>query len=225
MRHLKSIEHRNRSYFIRIQIAVVCSLLLFVLLFRYWPDSWNNDGTLFDRFAEQELITPEMIIASQQVSVERVAPPVPRPVETLPDGEVVDMSYNLDVDATGLDYSLPYPEPVEEDHLVELPDRPPNVRRIVEPVMPSQARRENIRVEIEILFTVSAEGVVEEVMVVAIRKFNRQTGQFEDVDETGYGFREMTLHAARQWLFQPAQHEGKPVRSQTRQQFTFGNGS
>lgn len=223
MSNLEPIEQRNRSYFIRIQTAIICSLLLFILLFRYWPGSWSNDKTLPNRFTGEVVITPEMIIASEQVTVEHIPPPVPRPENTLQEEEVRDMTYDLELDVSGgLEEPLSYFEPDDDNHVVEQPDQPPSVRRIVEPVMPPEARSEGIRVELEVLFTVSVEGMVEEATVTSLRLYNRHTGQFELVEETGYGFREIALRAARQWLFHPAQHEGEPVRSQTRHQFTFG---
>lgn len=227
MRHFHSIDQRNRVYFLRIQLAIICSLLLFILLFRFWPKSDNGEATLDDRFSEQQITGPELIMTSPEMTVERIAPPVPRPEVTVPDDEVVDMEYDLDLGDLSSDEMMgPIANGEEsEPEVVEQPDRPPRVRRIVEPVMPSRARRDGVRAEIVVLFVVSSEGKVVETAIDEIRIFNEEKGVFETVSETDYGFREITLRAARQWLFHPAEQRGEQVRARTRHQFTFGSGS
>ncbi len=224
VRFFHSIYQRNRAYFFRFQMALVCSLLLFILLFRYWPVYIDQDDYLNQRFDEEEAIGPEFIVTSPEFSVERIAPPVPRPDITVPDEEVVDMEYDLDVGEMGEGEGLaPFGAEEGEPEIVEQPDRRPSVRRIVEPVMPSQARRDGVRVEIVVLFVVSDEGEVIEASIDEMRMYNEQTGRFEVVSETGYGFREVTLRAASQWLFHAAEYDGDRVRARARHRFTFGN--
>lgn len=224
MRHVHVVDGKDSAYFNRIQIAVICSLLLFIALFRLWPDGSGVDRRLDGRFDEDPLFMPKFIETRQQPSVERSAPRVPRPAVVVPDEEVVDVEFDLEI--TGLDVDVeigPIPMPQGPGEVVAHPDRPPNVRRIVEPVTPQQARRDGIRVELVVRYVVSERGEVEEAEIDEIRIFNRETGLFEVVSDTGYGFREITLEAARQWLFTPAEHQGKPVRSTVRHRFTFGN--
>lgn len=225
-RNFHTINRRNRHYVIRMQVAVISAILLFILLFRFWPATSDPDRELTGDFSERELLDAEFIVTSQAVTVERSAPATPRVDETTPDEEIVDMEYDLelgDLTQNGGDPLSLFVDDRREPEVVENPDQPPRVRRIVEPVMPSQARQDGIRVEIEILFLVSAHGEVEEVSIAEIRMYNPASGRFEQVDATGYGFRDIVLRAARQWEFHPAEHEGETVRSRTHQQFRFGN--
>ncbi len=224
VRHLHDTDGRNNAYFYRIQIAVICCLLLFILLFRFWPVDTGGDRLLDGQFREDQILMPEFIQTRQQAAVERVAPIVPRPEITVPEEEVVDVEFDLEISGMESDPDFgPIPMPEGPGEIVDQPDRPPNVRRIVEPVTPPQARRDGVRVEIIVRYVVSETGEVEEAVIDEIRMFNRDTGRFETVSGTGYGFREITLVAARQWLFHPAVHEGRPVRSTARHRFTFGN--
>ena len=224
VRPLHSIERRNSAYFFRIQIAVICSLILFILLFRYWPAHIGNEELLNDRYFEEKLQAQEFIITHLPASVERIAPLIPRPDVTIPPDEVVDVEFDLEISGLAGDSDFgPFPVESGQPELVEIPDHPPSVRRIVEPVTPVQARRDGVRVEIEVLYVVSEKGEVEEVSIEVMRIFNRATGRFETVSETGYGFREITLRAAEQWLFHPATYQGRPVRSISRHRFTFGS--
>ncbi len=199
-------------------------MLLFILLFRFWPVTEDGKDDRIGTFSENRIYDRDLIIASRDVAVQRDSPPVPRPVETPPEDEVMDVEYDLDPEGWVADTDLgPIEEQEEDAEWVGQPDRPPRVRRIVEPVMPSEARSDGVRMEIVVKYIVSGDGEVEQVSIVEMRKFNPETGRFEPVEETGYGFREVTLRAARQWLFHPAEHQGRTVRSETRHRFTFGN--
>lgn len=224
MRHWDLIERRESAYFFRIQIAVICCLILFILLFRYWPVGDGENRLMIDSLNEDRILMPEFIETRQQPTVERVAPVVPRPEVTVPDEEIVDVEFDLEltVDDTGTDFG-PIPLPEGPGEIVEQPDRPPNVRRIVEPVTPEQARRDGVQVEVIVRYIVSENGEVEEAFIEEMRMYNRQTGRFETVTDTEYGFREITLRAAEQWLFHPAIYQDRPVRSTARHRFTFGN--
>ena len=72
-------------------------------------------------------------------------------------------------------------------------------------------------------YIVSQNGEVEEVFIEEMRLYNPETGEFESVSETQYGFREITLRAAEQWLFHPATYQGNRVRSVARHRFTYGS--
>ncbi|MEX0681315.1 MAG: hypothetical protein WD097_08030 [Balneolales bacterium] len=224
VKRFNSIENRYRHYFIRIQIAIICSISFFILLFRFWPEKVYDDHRLFLQFSGEQQLTPEMIVASRQPAVERLAPTVPRLI-TVPDDEVVDAEFNLEL--FGMSSEIqdlePFSENEGETELVENPDRPPNVRRIVEPVMPSEVRRNAVRIQIDVLFVVSAQGEVEEATIDEIRMYNPATRTFEIVADIGYGLKEATLNAAYQWLFYPARHQDQPVRSISRHRFTFGS--
>lgn len=224
MRQFHFTDGRDSDYFFRIQIAVICSLVLFNLLFRYLPAGIGEDRLLDGQFDEDQIIMPEFIQTRQQAMVERIAPHLPRPVVEVPADEVVDMEFDLDIRGTANDPGFePFPVDSGPGEIVESPDRPPNVRRIVEPVTPPGARRDGVRVEVFVHYVVSETGEVEEATIEEMRLYNRDTGRFEIVSETGYGFREITLRAAEQWMFHPAMYQGRPVRSTARHRFTFGN--
>lgn len=206
------------------QIALIGTLLIFNLLFRFWPVSYSEDGDLSGKFNERELAIQEFIITTRPSPIERPAPAVPRQAPSVPTEEIVDMEFDLEIEGLESDFGLaPFPMESRSTEIVENPDRPANVRRIVEPVMPPQARRDGVRIEIEVRYVVSERGDVEEVEIEMMRIYNRETGMFVPVKETGYGFREITLRAARQWVFQPAEYQGMPVRSVVRHRFTFGS--
>ncbi len=219
------MERRDSAYFFRIQIAVICCLILFIMLFRYWPVGDGDSRLAIDSFNEDRILMPEFIETRQQAAVERVAPLVPRPEVTVPDEEIMDVEFDLEISVVDMDTDFgPIPLPEGPGDIVEQPDRPPNVRRIVEPVTPAQARRDGVRVEVIVRYIVSENGEVEEATIEELRMYNRETGRFKTVSETGYGFREITLRAAEQWLFHPAVYQGRHVRSTARHRFTFGDG-
>ena len=223
VRQMQVTGGKDSAYYHRIQITVICCLLLFIVLFRFWPVGTEADRLLDGRFDEDPVIMLDFIETRQQAAVERLAPLVPRPELIVPEEEVVDVEFDLEITGVDADVELgPIPMPEGPGEIVENPDRPPNVRRIVEPVTPQQARRDGVRVEIVVRYVVSEQGEVEEAVIDEMRKYDRQTGRFEVVAEVGYGFREITLEAARQWLFHPAVHDGQPVRSTARHRFTFG---
>lgn len=218
------IEKRNSDYYLRMQIALVCALLLLIALFRFWPFNPANHDRILAYFDEERIPELEWIRAASEVVVERAMPPVPRTESTLPRDEVVDMVYDLELDMDlFMDWAPLAEKKLEEEEapFVANPQRGASVRRIVEPVMPADARRDGIRVRLLVQFLVDSEGRVEEVDVVRMEKYNIDNGRFEEVESTGYGFREVVLAAARQWLFHPARHEEANVRSAARHSFTF----
>lgn len=223
MRLIHFTDRRDQVYYFRIQIAVITSLIVFILLFRFWPNFEQSDQDLSERFSDEELINQDFVIAQQEVTVQRNAPPVPRPDVTVPDDEVVDVEYDLDLNGMDDGDLAPFAEDPGPAEIVGQPDQPPGVRRIVEPVTPSAARRDGLRVEVIVSYVVSETGEVEEAEIEDLRMFNEETGRYESVRETGYGFREITLRAARQWRFNPAMYQGEPVRSRTSHRFTFGS--
>jgi len=194
------------------------------MLFRFWPVGDGDSRLEIVSFDEDRIVMPEFIETRQQAAVERVAPIVPRPEVVVPEDEVVDVEFDLEISERDMDAGLgPIPMPEGPGDIVEHPDRPPNVRRIVEPVTPQQARRDGVRIEIIVRYVVSESGEVEEADIHEMRKFNSETGRFETVEDAGYGLWEITLQAAEQWLFHPAMHDGRPVRSVAMHRFTFGS--
>ena len=204
------------------QWAIAVTLVLFIALFRFWP---HPDNDVFDpegRFNEEPLSADEFIIAQLPASVQRVAPPAPRSDVPVPDDEVVDMEVDLELDCGGGGGDLErIALPGEDEIFVETPEYEPTVRRIVEPVTPVSARQDGIRMQILVRFLVGGDGRVIEAEIEQMLRYNEQSDSFEPVSETGYGFREITLRAARQWLFHPARHDGQQVRSYTTHRFTY----
>lgn len=204
------------------QWAIAATLVLFVALFRLWPLPADDAFDPVGRFNEEPVSASELIIAQLPASVQRVAPPVPRSEVPVPDEEVVDMEVDLELDFGGGGGDLErIALPGEGELFVEAPEYEPTVRRIVEPVTPTRAREDGVRMQIVVRLLVGGDGRVIEAEIQEMLRYNQQTGSFEPVTETGYGFRDITLRAARQWLFHPARHDGQQVRSYTTHRFTF----
>jgi protein TonB len=79
-------------------------------------------------------------------------------------------------------------------------------KRVDEPPYPPAARAANIEGVVVLVLTIDEEGHVVEAQVVK---------------EPGYGLGESAAKAARQWLYEPATVDGKPVRSKLTQVVRF----
>lgn len=214
---------REKEYRITFGFSLIASLIIFILLFNFWPII-DQEDPIFDDYATHDIDLDMIDITTQPIQSPPPPPspqvPIPRPndfiVEDMPDLE--DMS-----DATNPDFGeIELPEAEGDSYSVHNnPQRPPNVIRIVEPVVPGDARRANIRVEIMVTFVVNERGEVEEVSIAEIKLFDEED-EYRTVDVIGYGLIDATLHAAQKWRFRPAEDGGKNVRAITRHIFTYG---
>jgi len=213
---------------IRVQFAIVIAELLVLGLFVFWPGPENpgDDNNIIYREDELQLETP--VITKQTSS----PPPPPRPSlppEPVPNDEVIEeeieiTEFNLpDVLETS---ELEGPGMLDSnDSSLKIhsnPQLPPNIVKIVEPVMPEEAKRNNIKAEIWVEFLVDTEGEVEEATISEIKMYNKKTDKYETVKHIDYGLIEATIKAALQWKFRPAKDNGQKVRAYTKHVFTYG---
>ncbi|MDI6400913.1 hypothetical protein QLX67_02810 [Balneolaceae bacterium ANBcel3] len=204
------------------QIAVIGSLVVFILLFRLWPVSTSVYLDFDGNNHLMEDLDSRFLFTQQEPQVMRSAPPVPRPEAVHPDDEIVDEEFDLEADDfSWLEESATFESASGEGEIFNEPDRLPSVRRIVEPVMPSQARADELRAEVYVRFLVSDTGETEHVEIDEILVFHSESGTYIPTDDPGYNLTEVVLRAARQWQFQPAIHQGREVRSWARYRFTF----
>lgn len=191
-----------------------------ILLFKFGPES-SRGSIDFGNFSENNQITIDLIEITTQSSPPS-APPKPRvPVRTFIDPVVtetdIDVIYDVPIQ---LDSGIQRTEGQAVGVVVRSPQRPPRVQRIVEPISPDIS----IRVEIIAELTVGADGRVEEVQIISIRRRNQSTGIMESVSEIDDSYIQATREAAFQWLFRPASDQGQPVRSVSEHVFSFGRG-
>lgn len=207
-------------YYIRFKVSVITVLVFMILLFKFGPES-SRGSIDFGNFSENNQITIDLIEITTQSSPPS-APPKPRvPVRTFIDPVVtetdIDVIYDVPIQ---LDSGIQRTEGQAVGVVVRSPQRPPRVQRIVEPISPDIS----IRVEIIAELTVGADGRVEEVQIISIRRRNQSTGIMESVSEIDDSYIQATREAAFQWLFRPASDQGQPVRSVSEHVFSFGRG-
>lgn len=207
-------------YYIRFKVSVITVLFFMILLFKFGPES-SRGSIDFGNFSENNQITIDLIEITTQSSPPS-APPKPRvPVRTFIDPVVTETDINVIFDVPiQLDSGIQRTAGQAVGVVVRNPQRPPRVQRIVEPISPDIS----IRVEIIAELTVGADGRVEEVQIISIRRRNQSTGIMESVSEIDDSYIQATREAAFQWLFRPASDQGQPVRSVSEHVFSFGRG-
>ncbi len=223
MKLLDRNKDRETQYRHLMGITICLSLIISILLFRYLPDFAGSEIRVFqDVFTFEEVTVDEVAITRQG----EVVPPPPqpnRPPVPVPDDIIVTDEFDfeeLEIDFEPIEFGF---EADDDDlRFVENPQIPPNVSRIVEPVVPEEFRATGVRAQIVITFMVNQEGGVEEVSINELRIFNPETNTYEAVPFIGYGIEEATIRAAFRWRFRPAIHQGDRVSTITRHVFSFG---
>ncbi len=212
----------NRSlitYHNDILAALAFVLLIALLMFRFV--TWTPESEPLQAISFDDISIDEVSITRQQPSR---PPPPPRPSIQPPviGDDVLDDEpdwSNLQPDASRFE-SMPEGDFDGETGVVDQPDRPARVRRIVEAVTPDAARNLDYRVEIQVTLLVNAEGRVEEVSVSSIYTIDEE-GNRTRVESVEHGLIEETVRAASRWLFIPALHNGENVASWSTHRFTF----
>jgi len=105
-----------------------------------------------------------------------------------------DRSIPFDADSGVADLGPPNC-PVQSEHR----NRAPRPIYTPEPVYPEKARKEKIKGTVVLSLTVGADGLPHDIKVEK---------------PLGHGLDEKALEAVRQWRFQPALKDGKPVETQ-----------
>jgi len=208
------LNYRNQVF-----LALVCSLVLFHIVFRVL--NWYPESDILDAREWEEVYLDEVSMTQQPDAV----PPPPRPRITPPEISETVIEEEPDWDEFDLDTGLIDTDGIAagnagETAIVDNPDRPARVRRIVEAVTPQQARNLDYKVEVTVTLLVMPNGRVDEVFISSIVKI-KEDGTRTEVNSMDYGIIEESMRAASGWLFVPAQHNGQPVASYSRHRFTF----
>lgn len=205
-------------------VGIIVSQIILLMVFRLWPET-KKEPAVFQTF-ENEAISVEEMVVTKQASAP-AAPPRPQTPIPVPNDEVIEDIIEfpefedfLSEDPLGIELSTG--QRGEEGKISGNPDRPPRIRRIVEPVIPDAAKNAGIKAMIVVNFTVSEEGKVLEAYVSEIRLFDDKGEKYEVVDDIGYGLLEATLEAAYKWQFLPAEEHDEKVGAYTQDIFSFG---
>lgn len=220
----KNTDRGESQYRNRMLVCVIAAELIALAFFNFWPVPESTKDVNQDNFSEDVLAIEDIVRteqATQPASPPRPQIPIPEPTDEIIEDEIEEIA-DLNIVESSDTLSLARGDEGESDEPVSDPQSPPNVIRIVEPTVPDEAKRANIKAEIWVNFLVDKEGRVEEATISQIKLYDRNTGEVRDVESIGYGLTAATLNAALQWRFRPATKGGEPVRAYTRQIFTFG---
>ena len=218
----------NLAYRIRFQVAIIIVQVL-MLLFVYWqPSSWGDES---ERYF-QNIIASDSRVVLEDVAITRQATapaalPKPEILPTEPSDEIIETE-PLDVEPY-MDMELPEAETVTtgamaggNEGIVSNPEIPPQVRKIVEPVVPKAARKAGIKAEVRVSFLVGTDGKVQDVSISSVKVFDPNSKRMVPQEMVGYGLIEATLIAASKWRFRPAENGGNSVPTYTEHIFTYG---
>ncbi len=205
--------------------SVIVAQLIIISVFRLWPEM-EYERPVFDSFEKEAIIVEEMIVTRQANAP--ASPPKPQVPIPVPNDEVIEEDIleftELDdlLNTDPLSESITTGQRGDEELISGNPDRPPRVVKIVEPVIPDEAKRAEIKAVIAVNFTVLSDGTVKEAYIAEIRLYDQNGEDYNVVGDIGYGLLEATLEAAYQWRFRPATDDGEKVGAYTQDVFTFG---
>tara|TARA_R110002073_G_scaffold38146_4_gene109661 strand:+ start:3262 stop:3942 length:681 start_codon:yes stop_codon:yes gene_type:complete len=216
--------YNNTEYRHRIMISIIISQLILISMFRFWPGFDEDKDVVFYNDPTQEIFI-EQSIATKQETVP-ASPPKPQIPVPVPNDEVIEEEIEL------LDFEdmLSFEELGEgevgqtgdSNEPVASPQKSPTPLRIIEPATPEAAKEADLIAEVYVTFLVDKKGLVEEIFISSIRKYENNKRDYEVVQDIGYGILEVSLSAAKKWKFNPAMDNGKPVKAYTTQVFSFG---
>ncbi|MBO6524132.1 MAG: hypothetical protein JJ971_09910 [Balneolaceae bacterium] len=205
--------------------SIIVAQLILISVFKFWPEI-EYERPVFDRFEEEAIIVEEMIITRQAnapASPPKPQVPIPVPNDNIIEEEILEFPEMDDLLNTDpLSESITTGQRGNEERISGNPDRPPRVVKIVEPVIPDEAKRADIKAIVAVNFTVFSDGTVKEAYIAEIRLYEKNGEDYKIVSDIGYGLLEATLEAAYQWRFRPATDEGGNVGAYTQDVFTFG---
>ena len=207
----------------RVQLAVIAAQVIAILFFTLWPEPEPPVYTDFD--SSDVAIAIDEVVITRHVNTPPPPPkprvPVPIPSDEIIEDEIIELD---EMDFNDLpDFMEVDVESENFQAVTDNPDRPPYVVKIVEPIVPEEARKSKLKAEILVTFLVDAAGKVEEVSIAEIKMFDTQAKEYKVVRSVPYGLVGATMNAAAKWRFIPAKHEGEKVRSYTRHVFMFGS--
>ncbi len=211
------------GYVIRIQYALIASLLLALALVNLWPTTAPTHTDITYRARGQETIAIEEIVQTRHRK-EKPPPPPPLIPVIVSDQEIID-----DVELDIQDDFLALSDDEEEGDELPEGDRTssapslmePRPVRIVEPEYTRDAKRRNIRAEVVVEVLVDERGRVAAAEVIDRYLLGKDEAK-EEVGRIGYGLEESAIDAAQRCMFRPARLDGVAVRSYARIIFSFG---
>ena len=224
----KIISTEDLHYRIRLQVSIIITELLLLSVIFFWPtpnSERNNEEIVY---SEEELNLEPPNITQQTTS----PPPPPQP--SLPPEPVPDDVIDEEIEIEEMNLpdvlepsELKGPGIIDSDddnlQIVSNPQMPPSVVKIVEPVVPEEAKKAGIKAEIWVNFLVNKDGNVEEATISEIKVYDKSKDKYVTVQSIGYGLVESTLKAALQWRFRSAKDQGEEVTAYTKHIFTYGN--
>lgn len=211
-------------YHHRVMASMIVAQLIIISVFKFWPQS-IIEPVSFESFDKKAIIVEEMVITKQANAP--ASPPKPQVPIPVPNDKVIDeiiefpeLDILLNTDPLSIENSTG--QTGTDEKISGNPDRSPRVIKIVEPVVPEEAKRAGIKAIIKVNFTVLSDGSVKEAYIAEINLYKENGKDFEVVNDIGYGLLEATIEAAFQWKFRPASERGENVGAYTQDIFTFG---
>ncbi|MDX1619092.1 MAG: hypothetical protein R3224_09925 [Balneolaceae bacterium] len=211
-------------YRLKIMASIIASELLMLTMILFWPVEKKSQNYQDIVYSETEIAMEKVEITTQESS----PPPPPAPIVPVPvpDDEIIEeeivfeeldlQEFNKPMELEGMGVLG------ERDQVAANPQRPPSVVRIVEPTVPSEAKKADVKAEIWVSFLVNREGDVEEASISQIKLFDKNKEEFVLVNQINYGLAEATIEAALKWKFRPAKNQGEIVKAYTKHIFTYG---
>lgn len=204
--------------------GIVITLLLVISVIKFWPKT-VKEAKEFYSFDKDAIIVEEMIVTRQANAP--ASPPKPQIPIPVPNDKILEIiiefpEFSELLNTDPLSETNTTGQRGNEERISGNPDRPPRVVKIVEPVLPEEAKRSNIKATITVNFTVFSDGTVKEAYISEIKKYAKNGKDFEFVNDIGFGLLEATLEAAYKWKFRPATEDGEKVGAYTQDIFTFG---
>lgn len=215
----------RRWYHARVLASMVGVLLLLIALVNLWPAS-KVDSSGPASWSDVQPVQMDEILQTVQAGG-RPPPPPPPPIP------VVDIDFLVDLPELDFDITLP-DAPSHElpglpgDGSAEVSAGPEHREaarpiRFVEPEYTSEARRLDLRAEMDVQLRVDQAGRVVNMDIIQAYLVDAASGERRAVDTVGYGLEEAALNAASRWFFRPAHASGEPVESVFTVTFTFGD--
>lgn len=204
--------------------AIIIAQIFSISIVKFWPVAEVEPPKIFS-FDKRAIIVEEMIVTKQANAP--AAPPKPQIPIPVPNDQVIDEiidfpEFDMTFTSDPLSEGLTTGQRGDEEKISGNPDRPPRVIKIVEPVVPEEAKQAKIKAMITVNFLVLKDGSVKEAYISEIRKYKGESEEYELVKDIGFGLLEATIEAAYKWRFRPANEQGEKIGAYTQDVFTFG---
>lgn len=203
---------------------VILSQLVFISIFKFWPEQ-ERIVKEFEVFEKEAFIVEEMIITRQANAP--ASPPKPQVPIPVPNDEVIDDIIEFPeleelVSFDSLSVSTTTGQRGDENRISGNPDRKPRISRIVEPTLSQESLQSGLKAMVFVNFLVNSNGTVREAYIAEIRLYEKDSDNFEIVNEIGFGVLEDVIEAAYKWRFRPALEEGENVAAYIQEAFLIG---